>query len=98
MAGARQARAGDQDRMAQRQEVDAGVDGQRRVQHRKPGGLHEPVEPEAGDETDVVSAADVVDAFLCGLREERAGRLGALLEQTGGREDANPGAVRLRGV
>ena len=82
--------AGHQDGMAQRQQVHAAVDGQRGVKHRQRRGLHEPVEPQAG-ETDVVAAADVVDAFLLGLRQECAGSLRALLEQPGRREHADPG-------
>ena len=87
--------AGHQDGMAQRQQVHAAVDGQRGVKHRQRGGLHEPVEAQAGDETDVVAAADVVDAFLLDLRQECAGSLRALLEQPGRREHADPdGASR----
>ena len=82
--------AGHQDGMTQRQQVHTAVDGQRGMKHRQRGGLHQPVEPRAG-ETDVVAAADVIDARLCGLREECAGSLRALLEQTERREHADPG-------
>ena len=60
------------------------------MQYGQRGGLHEPVEPEAGDETDVVSAADVVDPCRCHLGEEFAGPLRSLLEQPGRREHADP--------
>jgi hypothetical protein len=85
-----------QDGMAQRQQVHAGVDRHRGVEHRQRGGLHEPVEPDAGQEADVVAAADVVDAGLRGVRQERAGRLRAEFEQPGRREHADPDG-RLRG-
>jgi hypothetical protein len=82
--------AGHQDGMAQRQQVQAGVDRQRGMKHRQHGGLDEPVEAQAG-ETDVVSAADVVDACLLHVRQECAGSLRALLQQPGRREHADPG-------
>ena len=56
--------AGHQDGMAQRQQVHAGVDGQRGMKHRQRGGLHEPVEPQRRRKAHVVAAADVVDACL----------------------------------
>ena len=86
--------AGHQDGMAQRQQVHAGVDRQRGVEHRQRRGLDEPVESQAGEEADVVSAADVVDAFLRGLRQERARCLRALLEQSERREHADPDGCR----
>jgi hypothetical protein len=83
--------AGHQDGMTQRQQVHAGVHGQRRVKHRQRGGLHEPVEPQAAEETDVVAAADMVQACLLGLRQDGAGCLRAPLEQPGRQEHADPG-------
>ena len=79
--------------MAQRQQVQAAIDGQRGVRHRQRGGLHEPVEPQAG-ETNVVTAADVIDACLIDPGQECAGSLRALLEQAEGREHADPGRCR----
>lgn len=60
------------------------------MKHRQCGGLHEAVEPDAG-EAHMVSAADMVDARLIGLRQERASNLRTLLEQAEGREHADPG-------
>jgi hypothetical protein len=81
--------------MAQRQEVHAAVDGQGGVKHRQRGGLYEAVEPHAG-ETHVVAAADMVDARLADVLQERAGSLRALLEQAERREHADPDRGRLR--
>jgi hypothetical protein len=65
--------------MAQRQLVHAKVDRQGGMKHRQRRSLDEPVEPHAA-EADVVAAADVVDACVLGLRQERAGRLRTLLQ------------------
>jgi hypothetical protein len=88
--------AGHQDGMTQRQQVHAGVDGERRMKHRQRGGLHQPVEPHAAGETDVVAAADMVDAFVLGLRQERVSRLRALLKEPERREHADPGRPSAR--
>jgi len=94
MAGTRQDRAagaaGDQDGMAQRQQIHAGVHGQRGMQHGQRRGLDEAVEPQAGEEAHVVAAADVVDARVADLRQKGAGGLRAPLEQAVGREHADP--------
>jgi SAM-dependent methyltransferase len=81
---------GYQDGMAQRQLVHAKVDRQRGMKHRQHRSLDEPVEPHAAAEADVVAAADVVDACVLGLRQERAGRLRTLLQQAERREHADP--------
>ena len=70
--------AGHMDGMAQRQLVHAAVDGQRGMQQRQRGGLHEPVEPRAR-EAHVVSAADMVDARVADPRQKYPGGLLALL-------------------
>jgi hypothetical protein len=81
--------AGHEDGMAQRQQVDAAVDGQCGMEHCQRGGLHEPIEPYAG-KTHMVSASDMVDARLADPRQECPGGLRALLEQVEGREHADP--------
>ena len=83
--------AGHQHGMAQRQQVNADVDGQRRMQHRQRRGLHEAVEPAAAKEAYVVAAADIVDARVRDLRQELPSGLLVLLEQAKRREHANPG-------
>ena len=82
--------AGHEDGMAQRQQVHAAVDRQRGMEHGQRGGLHEPVEPCAG-EAHVVSAADMADARVPGLRQECPGSLRAPFQQVEGREHAHPG-------
>jgi hypothetical protein len=82
--------AGHQDGMAQRQQVHAGVDRQRGMKRRQRGGLHEPVEPHAGEEAHVIAAADMVDARLGGLRQERPRGSWAMPEQVERRKHAHP--------
>ncbi len=82
---------GHMDGMAQRQQVHAGMDRQRRMEHRKRGGLQEPVEPNARKEAHMIPAANMVDARVTQLPQEHPGSLGALLEHSERRKHANPG-------
>jgi hypothetical protein len=83
--------AGHQHGMAQRQQVNTDVDGQRRMEHRQRRGLYEAVESQA-EEAHVVAAADVVDARLPGLRQNVPGRGRIPAGQQGNRrEHAHPG-------
>ena len=90
--------AGYQDGVTQRQQVHAGRNREGGVQHRQRGGLQQPVESRPDEETDMVAAADVVDAFPLSLRQERAGRVLALLEQPlrGEHTDSDGHALTLR--
>ena len=69
-----------QHRMAQRQQVNANVDGQRRMEHRQRRGLHEAVGADA-EEAHVIAAADIVDARVRGLGQELPGSLWTPAEQ-----------------
>jgi hypothetical protein len=80
---------GHQDGMTQRQQVHAAEDGQCGMEHGQRGGLHEPVEPCAG-EAHVVSAADMVDARLPGPRQQCPSSLPAPFQQVEGRKHADP--------
>jgi hypothetical protein len=91
---------GHQDRMAQRQQVQAAGDPQRGSQRGQGRGLHEPVEAQASDEAHVVAAADMVDAGLADAGQERPGGGRIPAQQVEGREHADPrgrGGVHDRG-
>ena len=59
------------------------------MEQRQRGGLHEAVES-CAREAHVVSAADMVDACLGGLRQKCPRGLLPSLQQVEGREDADP--------
>ena len=82
--------AGDQHRMAQRQQVEATVDLQRGVQLGQRRGLHEPVEARTGEEAHVIRAADMVEACVADQGEIGPGRGRIPVEQVDGREHAHP--------
>src|SRR5215471_17670939 len=83
--------AGDQDGMAQRQQVHAAVDRQGGMKHRQGGRLYEPVESEAGEEAHMVCAADMVNAGRADLLQERPRGMRVMLKQAEGREHADTG-------
>ena len=89
--------AGDQDGVAERQEVHAAMDGQRGVKHEQRGGLDQAVEAHAA-EADVVAAAERGRCPPAGLRQERAGGLRVRGEQAEGRKHADADGGRLGGV
>ena len=64
--------AGDEDRVAQRQEVDPGVHGESRIERGDHPCVQEPVEAGAGEEADMVTAADVVEPCRGHVVEERS--------------------------
>ena len=75
--------ASDQDGMPQRQQVEAGVDRQRRVQHRQCRRLDEPVESLAA-KAHMVRAADMVDAGLVDPGEVVGSEIARSLEEVEG--------------
>ena len=78
-----------EDRMAQRQQVHAGHDGQRRVQHRQRRSLQDAVEAGPDEEAHVIAATHVVDAGVVHTSEIRR-RVGGIPERPGRREDPDP--------
>ena len=64
--------ASNEDRVAERQEVDAGVNGEFGIERGNHSGVQDPVEAGAGDEADVITAADVVEPCCGHLVEEGA--------------------------
>ena len=63
--------AGNEHRVAQRQEVDPGVHGESGIERGDHPGVQEPVEAGAGEEADVITAADVVEPRRGHIVEER---------------------------
>ena len=76
--------------MTQRQQVNAEVDGQHRMEHGQRRSLYQAIEPEA-EEAHVVPAADIVDARLPHPGQIFPGGIRTPAEQAGRREQTNPG-------
>jgi hypothetical protein len=89
--------ARDRHRVAQRQEVDAGVDRQAVVEGAEHRRLEQTVDAGTDEEADVVAAADVIEPRLGDRVEVLAGRAGVRSLQGEWREDPDGGRGHGRG-